>query len=84
MIARERELGPVLDNIAVPTRYVNASGSELGRERVRASLEQVVERNPNIKIYANVASNHGTILNKDFRAVANAVREVAALDRRGR
>jgi pimeloyl-ACP methyl ester carboxylesterase len=40
MIARERELGPVLDNITVPTRYVNASGSELGRERVRASLDQ--------------------------------------------
>ena len=84
MIARERELGPVLDNITVPTRYVNASGSELGRERVRASLEQVVERNPNIKIYAKVASNHDAILSKDFRAVADAVREVAALDRRGR
>ena len=84
MIARERVLGPVLDSITVPTRYVNASGSELGRERVRASLEQVVERNPNIKIYAKVASNHGTILNKDFRAVANAVREVAALDRKER
>jgi pimeloyl-ACP methyl ester carboxylesterase len=81
MIARERELGPVLDNITVPTRYVNASGSELGRERVRASLEQVVERNPNIKIYAKVPSKHDNILSKDFRAVADAVREVAALDR---
>jgi hypothetical protein len=84
MIARERELGPVLDNITVPTRYVNASGSELGRESVRASLEQVVERNPNIKIYAKVASNHDAILRKDFRAVADAVREVAALEHRGR
>lgn len=80
MIARERELGPVLDNITVPTRYVNASGSELGRERVRASLEQVVERNPNIKIYAKVPSKHDNILSKDFRAVANAVCQVAALD----
>ncbi len=79
MIARERELVPVLDNITVPTRYVNASGSELGRERVRASLEQVVERNPNIKIFAKVPSKHDNILRKDFRAVANAVREVAAL-----
>jgi len=84
MIARERELGPVLDNITVPTRYVNASGSELGRERVRASLEQVVERNPNIKIYAKVPSKHDNILSKDFRAIARAVREVAALDRGGR
>jgi pimeloyl-ACP methyl ester carboxylesterase len=80
MIARERELGPVLDNITVPTRYVNASGSELGRELVRASLEKVVERNPNIKISAKVASNHNTILKKDFRAVADAIREVAALN----
>lgn len=84
MIARERELGPVLDNITVPTRYVNASGSELGRERIRASLEQVVERNPNIKIYAKVPSKHGNILSKDFRAVAGAIREVAALDCTGR
>jgi pimeloyl-ACP methyl ester carboxylesterase len=83
MIARQRELGPVLDNITVPTRYVNASGSELGRESVRASLEQVVERNPNIRIYAKVPSKHDNILSKDFRAIAGAVREVADLDRRG-
>ena len=82
-LSRERELSPVLDNITVPTRYVNASGSELGRDRVRASLAQVVERNPNIKIYAKVASNHDAILKKDFRAVADAIREVAALDREG-
>jgi hypothetical protein len=73
-----------MDNIAVPTRYVNASGSELGREHVRASLEQVVERNPNIKIYAKVPSKHDNILSKDFRAIAGAIREVAALDRGGR
>jgi pimeloyl-ACP methyl ester carboxylesterase len=86
MIARERELGPVLDNITVATRYVNASGSSLGskgdgQERIRASLGQVVERNPNIKISAKVPSNHGAILRKNFRAVADAVREAAALDR---
>jgi hypothetical protein len=89
MIARERELGPVLDNITVPTPYVNASGSSLGskgdgQERIRASLSQVVERNPNIKISAKVVSNHGAILRKDFRAVADAVREVATLDRTDR
>lgn len=79
-IARERELGPVLDNITVPTRYVVASGesfgSQGGHEQIRASLPKVTERNPNIRIHAKVTSNHGSILRKDFRAVAEAVREV--------
>jgi pimeloyl-ACP methyl ester carboxylesterase len=85
-LARERELGPVLDTITVPARYVLASGTSFGsrgdeQERIRTSLGTVTARNPNIKISAKVASNHGTILRKDFRAVAEAVREVAALDR---
>ena len=42
-LARERELGPVMDNITVPTRYVVASGASFGsngdgQERIRASL----------------------------------------------
>lgn len=41
----------------------------------------MTERNPNIQISAKVPSNHGAILRKDFRAVADAVREVATLDR---
>ncbi|WP_240505071.1 alpha/beta fold hydrolase [Nocardia mangyaensis] len=85
-IARERELGPVLDNITVATRYVNASGSSLGskgdeQERIRASVHTVVERNPSIEIHAKVTSNHGNILRKDFRAIAAAVRVVSELDR---
>lgn len=88
VLARERELGPVMDKITVPTRYVVASGTSFGsrgdeQERVRASLGLVTARNPNIKVSAKVASNHGAILRKDFRAVAEAVREVAALDRSG-
>ena len=88
-IARERELGPVLDNITVPTRYVVASGASIGsrgdeQERIRASLDGVVARNPNITIHAKVASNHDAILRKDFRAVADAVREVDAIDRAAR
>ncbi|WP_392675921.1 alpha/beta fold hydrolase [Streptomyces sp. LN785] len=88
-LARERELGPVLDNITVPARYVVASGTSLGskgdeQERIRASLDGVVARNANIKISAKVASNHDAILKKDSPAVAEAVREVAALDREGR
>jgi pimeloyl-ACP methyl ester carboxylesterase len=79
-IARESELGPVLDNITIPTRYVLASGTSLGskgdeQERIRASLDAVFERNPHIRLSAKVASNHGAILKKDFRAVADAVRE---------
>lgn len=88
-LSRERELGPVLDGITVPVRYVLASGSSLGskgdeQERIRAGLDQVFERNPNLRLGAKVASNHDAILKKDFAAVATAVREVAALDRAGR
>ncbi|MEU8299634.1 alpha/beta hydrolase [Micromonospora sp. NPDC048909] len=86
VISRERELGPVLDNITVPVRYVVASGTSFGsrgdeQERIRASLDTVTARNPNIKISAKLASNHGAILRKGFAAIAEAVREVAALDR---
>jgi pimeloyl-ACP methyl ester carboxylesterase len=86
VISRERELGPVLDNITVPVRYVVASGTSFGsrgdeQERIRTSLDTVTAGNPNIQISAKVASNHGAILKKDFPAIAKAVREVAALDR---
>jgi hypothetical protein len=77
-----------MDNVTVPTRYVLASGSSFGskgdgQERIRTGVDAVVARNPNIKISAKVPSNHGSILKRDFRAVAAAVREVAALDRGG-
>jgi hypothetical protein len=82
-ISRERELGPVLDNITVPVRYVVASGTSFGsrgdeQERIRTSLDAVTARNSNIQVSAKVASNHGAILRRDFRAIARAVREVAA------
>ncbi|MET7991909.1 alpha/beta fold hydrolase [Amycolatopsis sp. NPDC005232] len=85
-LSRESELGPVLDAITVPTRYVLASGSSFGskgdeQERIRAAVGAVTTRNPNIQVSAKVSSNHGAILKKDFRAVAKAVHEVAALDR---
>jgi hypothetical protein len=41
----------------------------------------VTAHNPNIQIGAKVASNHGAILKKDFPAIAEAVRAVAAVDR---
>ncbi len=86
VISRERELGPVLDNITVPVRYVVASGTSFGsrgdeQERIRAGLDAVIARNANIRIGAKVASNHGAILRKDSPAIAEALREVAALGR---
>ena len=89
VISRERELGPLLANITVPVRYVVASGTSFGsrgdeQERIRTSLDAVTGRNPNIKVSEKVASNHSAILRKDFRAIAEAVREVAALDRADR
>jgi pimeloyl-ACP methyl ester carboxylesterase len=78
--------GPVLDNVTVPVRYVVACGASFGsrgdeQERIRTSLDSVTARNPNIQISAKVASNHGAILRKDFRAIAEAVRETAARPR---
>jgi hypothetical protein len=83
-LARVSELGPVMDNVTVPTRYVLASGASFGskgneQEVIRTGVDAVVARKSNIKISAKVPSNHGAILKKDFRAVADAVREVAAL-----
>jgi pimeloyl-ACP methyl ester carboxylesterase len=83
-ISRASELGPVLDGITVPVRYVVASGTSLGsrgdeQERIRTSLDAVTARNPNIAVSAKVASNHGAILRKDAGAIADAVREVAGL-----
>lgn len=76
------EIGPVLDNLTVPVRFVVASGGNLGgdadeMEQVRANIDPVLARNPNIKVSATVGSNHSHILRKDFRAVADAVRELA-------
>lgn len=81
-LARVRQLGPVMDRITVPTRYVLASGTSFGstgdgQEQIRASVPAVAERNPHITIHAKVGSSHGAILRKDFRAIAEAVRGVA-------
>jgi pimeloyl-ACP methyl ester carboxylesterase len=84
-LSRQSELGPVLDNIAVPVRYVVASGTSFGsrgdeQERIRAGLDAAIARNPHLKVSAKVASNHAALLKKDAPAIAGAVREVAALD----
>lgn len=84
-LAQINKLGPVMDKIAVPTRYVLASGTSFGskgdeQERIRAGVNAVIEKNSNIKLSAKVPSNHATILKKDFHAVANAVREIRSLN----
>ncbi|KUM99147.1 alpha/beta hydrolase [Streptomyces yokosukanensis] len=81
---------PVLDRLTCPVRYVLATGASLGggqeeMEQMRASLDPVLARNPNLKVSTKVTSNHSHILSKDFRAVAAAVRETAAAhDQRAR
>lgn len=75
-------LGPVLERIMRPVRYVLATGKNLGSQEqemadMRASLDPVLAVNPNLEISAKVSSNHSKILRKDYRAVAQAVREVA-------
>jgi pimeloyl-ACP methyl ester carboxylesterase len=73
---------PILERLTCPTRFVLATGDNLGSrngemERGRATLEQVLERNPNLRVSAKVASNHSKILRRDFRAVAHAIRQIA-------
>lgn len=85
VISRVSELGPVLNDIEVPTRYVVASGTSFGskadeQEKIRAGLEEVTSGNPHIGISAKVAGNHGALLKKDFPAIAKAVREAAGVD----
>lgn len=46
---------------------------------MRAILAPVIARNPYLKVSAKVVSDHGSILCKDFRAVADAVHETAAV-----
>ncbi|WP_433554515.1 alpha/beta fold hydrolase [Micromonospora zamorensis] len=76
-------LEPVLDRLACPVRYILATGANLGggaeeMEQMRASLDPVLRRNPNLRVSTKVESNHTQILRRDFRAVAAAVRETAA------
>lgn len=76
-------LTPILETLPVPVRYVEASGEGMGsrddlQEQMRKSLDPLLVRNPNLKVGAKVASDHGSILRKDSPAVAAVVRELAA------
>ena len=74
--------GPAFDLVTFPMRYIVASGSALGATEeghtaMRATLDPVLARNPNVRVSAKVASNHTGVVRKDFRAIAAAVKEVA-------
>lgn len=77
-------LGPVLERVKTPVRYVLATGSNLGSsqeemEQVRASLSPYLALNPHLQVSAKVPANHGNILKKEYRSVAQAVREVTGV-----
>lgn len=73
---------PVFDLVTFPMRFVVGAGGALGATEdghaaMRATLDPVLARNPNVKVSATVTSNHTGVVRKDFRAIAAAVREVA-------
>ena len=81
-------LGPTLDSLIVPVRYVLATGASLGGgeeefKEMRASIKPAVARSAFLEVSREVSSNHQTILRKDFHAIAEAVREVATVDGKG-
>jgi hypothetical protein len=74
---------PVLERLTCPVRFVLASGDSIGAkggemDQGRAALDPILARNPNLRVSAKVASSHISIVHRDFRAVADAVRELAA------
>ncbi len=81
--------GPVFDLVSFPMRFIVGSGgamgaTEEGHAAMRATLDPVLARNPNVQVSATVSSNHTGVVRKDFRAIAAAVREVAGIHTSGR
>jgi pimeloyl-ACP methyl ester carboxylesterase len=77
------ESGPVYDQVIFPMRFVVGEGGALGATNeghtaMRATLDPILARNPNVAVTATVQSNHTGIVRKDFRAIAAAIRDVAA------
>jgi pimeloyl-ACP methyl ester carboxylesterase len=75
--------GPVFDRVTFPMRFVVGEGgalgaSEEGHAAMRATLDPILARNPNVTVAATVESNHTGIVRKDFCAIATAVRGAAA------
>jgi pimeloyl-ACP methyl ester carboxylesterase len=73
---------PVFDKVTFPMRFVVASGASLGGgaegfAAMRAALDPILTRNPQVRVSARVKSKHTTVVRKDFVAIAAAIREVA-------
>ncbi|MET0388690.1 MAG: alpha/beta hydrolase [Polyangiales bacterium] len=76
-------IAPVLERVSCPVRFVVGTGGSLGGghdewEQIRAALAPLLMRNPRLRVSAKVASNHSHIVRKEFRAIAEAIRETAA------
>ena len=74
--------GPVYDLVTFPMRFIVGSGAamgatEEGHAAMRATLDPVLARNPNVTVSATVTSNHTGVVGKDFPVIAAAVREIA-------
>ena len=74
---------PILERVSFPFLFVVAKGDHLGApkgsvDRVRASLTPLLARNAHLQVSARVDSNHETVMRKDYRAIAEAVRKTAA------
>jgi pimeloyl-ACP methyl ester carboxylesterase len=91
-VSAEAALGPVLDAITVPARYIVAAGSTAmgrGREQreaeaeLRRSADAVAARNAHVRVAARVDSSHSAVLRKDSAAVVAAMREIVVLDAEG-
>jgi hypothetical protein len=75
--------GPVLERLTCPVRFVLATGDSAGAsggamDQGRAVLDPIFAQNPNVQLFAKVASNHTQVLRKDSPAVAEAVRRLVA------
>lgn len=83
-ISREEQMGPVLERIQVPARFILATGTSFGSgdgdqlEKIRQTANSLADRNPNILVSARVKSNHLAILRKDSPSVANAIKDVVS------
>lgn len=69
---------PVLLSIAIPVRYILATGVSRGGEEyefveMRESLTPLLSKNDNLKIEKQVKSNHEKILAKDYKAISNTI-----------
>lgn len=72
------KLEQTLLDINIPVWYVFASGESRGGEAhefkaMRDSLNPLLKKKENLKVFKQVASNHEKILSKDYKTIGNAI-----------